>query len=126
MDAVGTIASVILGAVFLFAGGSKIAAGESWRRQARELGAPSFVAPFVPWVEIVVGALFVSQIAGALVALAAIALLVAFTALIVVRLAQGRHPACACFGAWSATPIGAIDVLRNLSLIALAIVTLAA
>jgi uncharacterized membrane protein YphA (DoxX/SURF4 family) len=126
VDTVGVIASILLGAVFLLAGASKIAAGASWPRQARELGAPAFVAPLVPWVEIVIGALLVSQIAKSVVALAAIVVLVTFTALIVLRLAQGKRPACACFGAWSATPIGPIDVARNLALIALAVVVLAA
>ena len=126
MDAVGIVASIVLGAVFLLAGASKIAAGASWPRQARELGAPAFVAPIVPWVEIVIGALLVSQIARTVVAIAAIVVLVAFTALIALRLAQGKRPACACFGTWSAKPIGPVDVVRNLALIALAVVALAA
>ena len=125
MHVVGVVASIVFGAVFLLAGASKIAAGDSWSRQAQELGAPAFVAPFVPWIEIVIGALLVSQIAGTIVALAAIVVLVVFTALIVLRLAQGKRPACACFGTWSAKPIGPIDVARNLALIALGLVALA-
>ncbi len=45
-----------------------------------------------------------------------------FTALIVARLREGKRPACACFGAWSAKPIGAGNVVRNGVLMAVAAV----
>ena len=51
-------------------------------------------------------------------------MLVAFTALIGVALAHGRHPPCACFGAWSAKPIGAGHLVRNAALIVLALLAL--
>ena len=86
---VGLFASLALGAVFLLAGGSKIAAGAAWPRQAAELGAPRPVA-------------------------------------LVLRLAQGRRPPCACFGAWSATPIGWGHVARNAVFAAFAAVAIAA
>ena len=54
-------------------------------------------------------------------AVAAAALLGAFTVLLVVRLAQGRRPPCACFGAWSTRPVGFGSVARNVVLIALAL-----
>lgn len=126
MDVAGVVASIVLGGLFLLAGASKVAAGEAWPRQARELGAPAPVVPFLPWLEISVGALLASQLAPAPVAIVAIVILVAFTALIVGRLAQGRRPPCACFGAWSAKPIGPSHVARNVAMIALAVVTIAA
>ena len=55
---------------------------------------------------------------------AALVLLVAFTGLIALRLARGEHPPCACFGAWSAKPIGPSHLLRNGALIVLSIVAL--
>jgi uncharacterized membrane protein YphA (DoxX/SURF4 family) len=122
----GIVASVLLGVAFLVAGGSKIAAGESWPEQARGLGAPRLVVPVVPWVEIVLGAVLVVQVARRAAALVALVLLLAFTVLIVRRLAQGRHPPCACFGAWSAKPIGWRTVARNLMLMALAVIALSA
>lgn len=118
------IASVLLGAAFAVAGGSKIAAGPQWPSQARDLGAPSVVVPVLPWLEIVIGALLVVQIGRPVPALVALLLLVAFTALFVTLLRAGHRPACACFGAWSATPIGAGHVARNVGLIALAVVAL--
>jgi hypothetical protein len=51
-------------------------------------------------------------------------LLVAFTALLMVRLLQGRRPPCACFGALSSKPIGWGNVARNAVFLALAAVVL--
>lgn len=125
MSAVAVVASIVVGLAFLVAGGSKLAAGRSWPAQAAALGAPSPVVPAVPWVELAVGAALVLQLGRRVAALAAIVLLVAFTGLIVLRLSQGRRPACACFGAWSATPIGPSHLLRNAVLLVLAVVALA-
>lgn len=124
MSAVGVVASIVLGFVFLVSGGSKIAAGPAWPEQARGLGAPSLVVPVMPWVEIVLGAVLVMQLAPVAAAVTAVVLLLAFTALIVRRLAQGRHPPCACFGAWSTKPLGWGHVARNVGFIALGIVAL--
>lgn len=126
MSAVGVVASIVLGFVFLVSGGSKIAAGPAWPEQARGLGAPSLVVPVMPWVEIVLGAVLVMQLAPVAAAVTAVVLLLAFTALIVRRLAQGRHPPCACFGAWSTKPLGWGHVARNVGFIALGIVALSA
>ncbi|MET0908849.1 MAG: MauE/DoxX family redox-associated membrane protein [Ilumatobacteraceae bacterium] len=120
MDVVAVVASIVLGVAFVVAGGSKIAAGPSWPTQARGLGAPDWTVPFVPWVEIVVGAALIAQFLRPWPAVVALALLIAFTALIGRALAQGRHPPCACFGAWSAKPIGPGHLVRNGALIVLA------
>lgn len=120
MDTVAAIAAVVVGVAFLVAGGSKIVARDAWPAQARELGAPAIVIPVVPWVEIALGALAVAQLWLPVVGVVAALMLVAFTVLIVVRLSQGKRPACACFGAWSASPIGAGHVVRNMVLLVLA------
>ena len=114
-------ASIVVGAAFLVAGGAKIAAGRHWPAQAAALGAPRIVVPIVPWWEIVVGALLVAQIDRDIVAWVAVITLVAFTVLIVARLASGQHPPCACFGSWSARPLGWRHVVRNFVLIALGV-----
>ena len=114
---IGTIASIVLGVVFLVAGGSKIAAGPDWPVQAAGLGAPRWVIPFVPWVEIVVGAALVVQVARRPAALAALSILLAFTTLLAIRLREGQRPPCACFGAWSAKPLGPGHLARNAALI---------
>lgn len=125
MNAAAFIASVALGLAFLVAGGSKLAAGATWPAQAAGLGAPSIAVPTLPWIELIVGAALVVQIAPPIPAVAALVLVVAFTGLIALRLSQGRRPVCACFGAWSATPIGAGHLVRNGVLIVLALVAIA-
>lgn len=124
MSQVSTVAAVLVGIAFVVAGGSKLAARESWPTQASGLGAPSWTIPLVPWVELVIGSLLIVQLFRVPVAAAAIVLLVVFTALIVRKLASGEHPPCACFGAWSAKPIGGSHVARNAALIALAVIAM--
>lgn len=116
------LATVLLGAVFLFSGILKVAAPREWRAQAAGLGVPTAIAMVVPFVELVLGALLVSQIARQVVAACAAALLVAFTVLLIVRLRQGLRPPCACFGALSSKPIGWGNVVRNAVFLALAAV----
>lgn len=116
------VASVVVGVAFLVAGGSKVAAGPDWPAQARGLGAPEVTIPVVPWIELTLGAALVAQVARRPASVVAIALLATFTALIVARLREGNRPPCACFGAWSATPLGLGHVGRNAALIAAAVV----
>jgi len=124
MDTVALVASVVLGIAFVVAGGSKIAAGPSWPDQARGLGAPTWVIPAVPWIEIAVGAMLIVQFGAPWPSLAALVMLIAFTVLIAVALRQGRRPPCACFGAWSAKPIGVGHLVRNGALMVLALLSL--
>ena len=118
MDAVHLVASIVVGVAFIVAGASKIAAGPAWPSQAAGLGAPAWSVKVVPPLEIALGALLVAQVERSIVAVACAGMLAVFTVLIVVRLAQGRRPPCACFGAWSASPIGVGHVVRNLALLA--------
>lgn len=120
------VAAVLLGLVFLAAGVTKIAAPQQWRRQSADLGVPQPVTVVLPSIEVTIGALLVAQIARRAVAIAALLLLVAFTALLIRRLSQGRRPPCACFGSWSSKPIGWIDVARNAVFVALAAFLIAA
>lgn len=120
----GVIASVVVGAMFVLAGASKLALGAGWTQQARAFGAPARLAPVVPWVELALGAALVVQLARPWPAIGAIAVLVLFTALIVRHLVAGRRPECACFGAWSSRPIGVGHLARNTVLLALAVLAL--
>lgn len=124
MSIVGLVASILVGLVFVAAGGSKLAAGPGWPASAKEMGAPAVTIPFVPWVELAVGATLIAQLATPVPAILAMLLLVAFTVLIVVRLSGDDSPSCACFGSWSAEPIGRVHVIRNLVLIGLAILAM--
>lgn len=118
---IAVAAAVLLGAAFVVAGASKLSIGPMWAQQARDLGAPGWAIPVTPWIELVLGALLVTQVARPFTALAAIGVLVVFTGLLVLRLSQGDRPACACFGAWSASPIGPWHVVRNVVLIGLGV-----
>jgi uncharacterized membrane protein YphA (DoxX/SURF4 family) len=119
---VGAVAAVLLGVAFLFAGGAKLALGQRWLAQAKEFGVPWQFAQFVPWWELVVGALLVVQVERSIVAWIAVVTLLVFSALVIAQLARGKHPPCACFGAWSPKPVGARTLVRNAALIALGIV----
>lgn len=114
------VASLVLGAVFIVSGVTKIASPAQWRTQSADLGVPAPIATVVPFLELAVGALLVSQLARSLAALAAGVLLITFTILLVVRIAQGRRPPCACFGALSTKPIGWGNVVRNVVFLVLA------
>lgn len=122
MDVIRVVASLIVGGTFIVAGASKIAAGPAWPVQAAGLGSPKWAVRAVPAVELALGALLVAQVARRPVALACAALIVSFSALILRRLGQGRRPPCACFGAWSAKPIGAGHLVRNAALLAGALI----
>lgn len=76
----------------------------------------------LPWIELAIGAALVAQFGRRWAAVTAAVLLVAFTGLIAKRLAEGKRPPCACFGAWSAEPIGGKHIVRNAVLLVLAIV----
>ena len=115
-----TIAAIVLGAALLAAGTAKLAS-RSWPADGRGLGAPAWAIPVVPWVEMALGALLVVGVLRAPVAAATAVLLVAFTVLLVVRLAHGEHPPCACFGRLTTRPISWWSVARNGVLIALAV-----
>lgn len=117
----GAVASVAVATVFLLAAVTKLARPAAWRAQSGDLGVPWPVAAVVPYVEAVIGALLLVQFQRQVVAWCAVAVLVSFTAVLLVRLAQGQHPPCACFGSWSAAPIGAVSIVRNLVFIAVAV-----
>lgn len=124
MSTVSVAASIVVGIALLVSGGSKIASGARWPADARRLGAPGFAIPLLPWVELILGALLVAQVARPIPAALALGLMLAFTVLIVRRLAAGEHPPCACFGAWSARPLGWWHVARNLGLVVLCVLAL--
>jgi len=122
----GVIASIILGGVMCVAGGSKIAMGDRWPVEAQALGAPKLIAPIVPWIEIALGALLIVQLKPEVVGALSVALLVAFTLLIMRQLQKGERPVCACFGSWSSKPLSWNHVARNAGFIALAAITIVA
>ncbi len=118
----GVIAAVAVGAILLLAGTTKVARPAAWRAEADGMGVRGVVAAVVPWTELVVGGALAAQVQRHWTAWLAVGLFAAFTALIAVRLGQGRRPPCACFGSLSAKPLGPGHLLRNAVFVALAVV----
>ena len=117
----GIAAAAVVAAVLLLAGVLKLARPDDWRAQAKGLGVPAVVAVVVPVLEIGLGAALLVQWQRHVVAWLAVALFGVFTALLGLRLAQGRRPACACFGSLSSRPIGAVHIVRNLGFVAIGV-----
>jgi len=119
------VAGYILGAVFLVAGLSKLRSPLETRRSLRDLGFPfpKETSIILPLVELLTAILLIVDPATG--GPCAVALLVAFTVLILSRLVNGNTSGCGCFGAWSTRPLSYWDVARNTVFIVLgAIATL--
>ncbi|HAX04400.1 MAG TPA: hypothetical protein DCX77_01890 [Acidimicrobiaceae bacterium] len=117
-------ARLILGLVFLSSGALKLR-DPSWLPAARKFGAPRFVAVAVAPIEILMGAMLVVDVASPWPSIAAEVILAVFTVamLRVMRRPLDQRPICACFGRWSARPVGSSSVVRNLILLVLAAVS---
>ena len=122
---ISTIARIALGVLFLVSGALKLR-DPSWPGAARAMGAPRWAVPLIAPAEIVLGAALAAGVAEPWPVWLALGLLVAFSAALVRVLARpvGERPACACFGRWSAKPVGAGSLLRNGMLAALAVLAL--
>jgi hypothetical protein len=123
---VGNVAGLVLGLAFVWAGALKLVQGPSWSKQAADMGVSRSVALVVPYVEVVVGALVAVQLLAPWPAVVALGMLLVYTGLIVLRLLDGSRPPCACFGSRSTRPLGAVHVVRNLALLAVAAVAIVA
>ena len=122
---VGRLAAVVLGVVLLVAGIAK-RADRGWPQDAAALGTPAWAIPVLPWFEMLLGAVLVSGLVRPAAAALAGVVLIAFTGLVVLNLARGRRPPCACFGASSRRPIGPGSLVRNVVLLALALIAFVA
>lgn len=109
----GVVAALVVAAVLLVAGVSKLAQPAQWKAQAAGLGVPRLIAIAVPFVEVGLGACLLVQLQRHLMAWFAVALFGAFAALLALRLAQGKRPPCACFGSLTSKPIGSGHLARN-------------
>ena len=122
---VGYAAAVALAAIFAIAAVAKFRDVTATERDFAGLGIPraSFFARFVPLAELsIVALLLIVPPSGALAALVTLAF---FTTFLIGRLRAGVRAPCACFGSSRARPISALDVIRNLLLMGLAVVSLA-
>jgi Methylamine utilisation protein MauE len=118
----GTFAGVVVGLTLVVAGVLKLAEGPTWLKQAADMGVSRLIAQIAPFAEIVIGVPLVGQVLEPWPAVAALALLVVFTFVVVRRLLDGSRPPCGCFGTRSKRPLGAYHVVRNLGLVLVAVV----
>jgi len=81
-----------------------LVAGPLWMQQSADMDVPRALAFPVPYVELLLGVLLVTQLFSPWPAVAAAALLLAFTVVIVRRIRDGSRPPCSCFGARSTRP----------------------
>jgi methylamine utilization protein MauE len=109
---------------------SAIAKARSWRTLPDAMRAFGFAPPFdrvvayaLPAVELFVAVALVVSWSSVWPVWVAVGLLALFT-VFVVRAAV-RHTPCPCFGASSTTPAGALTVLRNGVLLAIAVLATA-
>ena len=119
MHLASVLAAAVVGATLLVSAVTKLASRD-WLAQAAALGVGRLLARVVPVFELGIGAALVAGLARHVLGWVAVALLGSFTALLVLRLRQGRRPVCACFGRLSRRPIGWSSIVRNVVLISLA------
>lgn len=118
-----TAATVVLGLVFLASGASKLVA-PTWPSTAAAFGLPPIGARLLPPAELGLGAAATVGLGTPWVTAVLVALLVVFTAGILLRMRDPEPPPCACFGGWSSRPVGWRSVGRNLVLLAVGAVAL--
>ena len=118
----GIVAGAVVGLALIWAGVLKLVEGPAWLKQAADMDVARPIAQAVPYVEIAIGVPFAVHLFAPWPAVAALVLLAAYTVLIVRRIADGSRPPCACFGSKSKRPLGAYHVVRNLGLMAVAVV----
>jgi peroxiredoxin/uncharacterized membrane protein YphA (DoxX/SURF4 family) len=108
---------LVLGAVFLLAGSTKLADPHGWRRAVRDFSVPAFligpVMVLLPLIELSVAAALLPAALAWYGARAALALLVAFMVAVAFAMIRGRKPDCHCFGQLHSAPVGWQTLARN-------------
>lgn len=119
-----TVAAFVLAAVLAASAGAKLADRDATARAFGLLGVPASrtAAVAVPVAELTVAAVLV--VAPAAGGFAALAVLVCFTAFLADRIRSGATAPCRCFGGLRTEAVGTIDIVRNVVLMALALVAL--
>ena len=123
---IGYVAAVVVAASFALAAVAKLRDLPGTLRDFEALGVPSseLFVRLVPLTELAVVALLLILPAGG--GIAALVTLAFFTTFLVGRLRAGVRAPCACFGAASRAPLSGVEIVRNLGLMALAAMALAA
>lgn len=117
-------ARIAVGVVLLVAGVAKLCQ-PAWPATATAFGAPAWLVPVLPWVEILLGALLVSGVGLPWTALVAAGLIAAFAIAVGLRVRRGDAVPCGCFGETSPQPVGRDTVIRNALLVIMALLAAA-
>ncbi len=116
-----TVCAIFLAGVFALAALAKLRDRAGTRDGFVDLGLPlaDFLAWAVPLLEVVVAALLI--LAPGWGGVAAFALLLAFTVVLITTISSGRLVACRCFGGTTDEPVSWGQVVRNVWLLSLAV-----
>ena len=125
MDALLLVVRLILAAVLLLSGALKLVDRDGSRETFEGVGVPDMVARPLVWllpsVELVVGLLVCVPATARLASAAAVVLLAGYTVVVWRLVRRGGAVACHCFGALSREPVSYRTLVRNLVLLALAL-----
>jgi len=117
-------ARLLLAALFLLAGVTKLFNLPATRRALADFGLPLRMIPLfsiaLPILELAIAVLLVPQSWAWWGAAGALILLVAFTAVMAITLARGKKPECHCFGELYSAPISLSSIARNTILVSIA------
>lgn len=121
---------LILAAVFLLAGATKLVNLDGFRKVLPDFGVPSVlarpVAVVLPAFELILALGLIAAKLAWYASCAALALLVIFILAAGFAMWRGRKPDCNCFGQLHSAPVGLSTVIRNASLAAFALSVVAA
>lgn len=124
------LSRVVLCAIFLLAGLTKLAAPDSTREMLAGFGVRSraltMLALALPAVELGIAVALILPPTAYAGALSAFALLALFTGVIGFNLMRGRQPYCNCFGQISSAPVNSLTLVRNVSLTGVALLVVVA
>ena len=124
MDTVLLIARLILAAVFVVAGATKLANRAGTKQTLVDFGTPAVLATplavLLPLAELTTATVLVPTPTAWWGAIGALALLLLFIVGIGINLARGHKPECHCFGQLHSAPAGWSTLVRNGALAALA------
>jgi uncharacterized membrane protein YphA (DoxX/SURF4 family) len=123
---IGYVAAVVVAAVFAAAAVAKLRDLRQTSTDFDRLGLPNpdVFARIVPLAELGVAVLLLVVPAGG--AVAALVTLAFFTTFLVGRLRAGVRAPCACFGTAAKAPLSGIEIARNVGLMIVSAVALAA
>ena len=114
------IARFVTAAIFVVAGGAKLADRSGTRRALGDFGVPERLtvpgALALPLLELSASVLLILEPTAWIGGVMALALMAIFTAAIGAQLGRGRHPECHCFGRLTPEPVSALTMWRNVLL----------